>query len=267
MTTPEKRALPGQMPDGLPENVPMAAGFAPRELARHLLRTVRIGALGTIDRNTGHPVATLVTVATDTDGSPLILVSALSSHTANLTIDGRASLLLSTHGKGDPLAHPRLTVLGSFVRVNDGEGRERVKGRFLARHPKAALYVDFGDFAFFRLNVASGHLNGGFARAADLPGRDLVLDLGGAASLLAAEASAVAHMNDDHADAVGLYATSLAGEEPGLWRLTGVDPEGVDLMAGDRTARVVFDAPVTTADELHTALVQLAQRARAKVAG
>ena len=75
--------LPGSMPNRLPENAP-APDFDPKQVAKELLRTRRAGALATIDRNTGHPFASLVNVATDADGAPLILVSRLSTHTANL---------------------------------------------------------------------------------------------------------------------------------------------------------------------------------------
>ncbi len=93
-----------------------------------------------------------MTVATDVDGSPVILTSRLSTHTANLEADGRASVLLAETGKGDPLAHPRLTVLGTFARVaRDGADDARVRRRFLARHPKSELYAGFGDFAFWRM--------------------------------------------------------------------------------------------------------------------
>src|SRR6476620_10037978 len=109
--------LPGAMPDRLPEGARPPADFAPRELGKALLRAIRAGTLGPLDRNTGHPFASLVTVATDVDGAPLILTSRLSTHTANLEADGRASVLLAETGKGDPLAHPRLTVLGAFARV------------------------------------------------------------------------------------------------------------------------------------------------------
>ncbi len=108
--------LPGAMPNRLPENAP-APDFDPKTVAKDLLRTTRAGALATLDRNTGHPFASLVNVATDSDGSPLILISKLSTHTANLEVDARASLLLAATGKGDPLAHPRLTLLGSFTQL------------------------------------------------------------------------------------------------------------------------------------------------------
>src|SRR6185436_8392074 len=101
----------------------------------------------------------------------------LSTHTANLEAYGRASVLLAQSGKGDPLAHPRLTVLGAFARIEKESADEaRVRRRFLARHPKAELYAGFGDFAFWRMTVVSAHLDGGFARAADLRAADIMTD-------------------------------------------------------------------------------------------
>jgi putative heme iron utilization protein len=255
--------LPGVMPNRLPEGAP-APDFDPKWLAKGLLRATRAGSLATLDRNTGHPFASLVNVATDSDGSPLILVSRLSTHTANLEADGRASVLLALTGKGDPLAHPRLTLIGTFARVTRGDGQEpRLRRRFLARHPKSELYAGFGDFAFWRLDTVSAHLNGGFARAADLKAAEVMTDVSGAESLIETEESAVAHMNRDHADAVRLYATKLLGAEDGPWRLTGLDPEGLDLAWADATLRLPFPRRVTGAQQLRKVVVDLAARARA----
>lgn len=264
MAEPEKAAvLPGAMPDRLPETAPLDAGFDPMATGKQLLRAIRAGTLATLDRNTGHPFASLVNVATDVDGAPLILVSRLSTHTANLEVDGRASLLLAATGKGDPLAHPRLTVLGTFARVErDGADAARVRRRFLARHPKSELYAGFGDFSFWRLGVVSAHLNAGFARAADLAAADVLTDLAGAESLVEAEEGAVAHMNADHAEAVRLYATKLLGAADGQWRLTGLDPEGCDLALGDATLRLMFPRRVTEPEHLRQVLVALAKQAR-----
>ena len=254
--------LPGVMPDRLPENAP-APDFDPKSVAKTLLRATRAGTLATIDRNTGHPFASLVNVATDSDGAPLILISRLSTHTANLEADGRAALLFASAGKGDPLAYPRLTLIGSFVRVPRENGREaRLRRRFLARHPKSELYAGFADFSFWRLDAVSAHLNGGFARAADLKAADVLTDITGAENLIEAEESAVAHMNADHADAVRLYATKLLHGEEAPWRLTGLDPEGLDLASGDRTLRLPFPQRVTTAEELRRVVVELAKKAR-----
>jgi heme iron utilization protein len=260
--TDKSAALPGVMPNRLPENVP-APDFDPKLVAKSLLRTTRAGSLATIDRNTGHPFASLVNIATDSDGSPLILVSQLSTHTANLEVDGRASVLLASTGKGDPLAHPRLTLIGRFVRVEREDGQEpRLRRRFLARHPKSELYAGFGDFAFWRLDTVSAHLNGGFARAADLKAAEVLTDVTGAESLIEAEDSAVAHMNQDHAEAVRLYATKLLGAEDGPWRLTGLDPEGLDLAWADATLRLPFPQRVTDTQQLRKVVVDLAAKAR-----
>jgi putative heme iron utilization protein len=264
--TDQAAALPGAMPDRLPEGAPAPGSdpaFDPKAVAKRLLRAMRAGALATIDRNTGHPFASLVNVATDSDGAPVILISRLSTHTANLEADGRASLLLAPGGKGDPLAHPRLTLIGGFVRVaRDDPSEPRLRRRFLARHPKSELYAGFGDFAFWRLAVVSAHLNGGFARAADLKAADVMTDIAGAADLIDAEAGAVAHMNADHADALRLYATKLLGAEDGPWRLTGLDPDGLDLARGDAILRLSFPERVTTAQQLRKVLVDLAAQAR-----
>src|SRR6202047_5443663 len=131
--SPPAGPLPGLMPNRLPENAP-TPDFDPKSVAKGLLRAPRAGALATLDRNTGHPFASLVNVATDVDGAPLILVSRLSTHTANLEVDGRASLLLASSGKGDPLAHPRLTLLGSFVQIaRENPELPRIPRRVLAR--------------------------------------------------------------------------------------------------------------------------------------
>jgi heme oxygenase (biliverdin-IX-beta and delta-forming) len=256
--------LPGTMPGRTPENAPQPADFDPVAVAKELLRTIRAGTLATLDRNTGHPFGSLVNVATDTDGSPMILVSRLSTHTANLEIDGRASILLAQTGKGDPLAHPRLTLLGTMARVDrEGEDDARVRRRFLARHPKSELYAGFGDFSFWRMAVTSAHLNGGFARAADLKAEDVLTELAGAEDMVEVEADAVAHMNDDHGEAVRLYATKLLGARDGAWRVTGLDPDGMDLMLGDAALRLPFPERVRTPTVLRQMLKRLADEARA----
>ena len=257
------QTLPGAMPDRLPEGARPPADFDAKALAKSLLRGIRAGTLGTLDRNTGHPFASLVNVATDVDGAPLILTSRLSTHTANLEADGRASVLLAETGKGDPLAHPRLTVLGRFAAVAKGGTDEaRVRRRFLARHPKSELYAGFGDFSFWRMEVVSAHLNGGFARAADLKAVDVLTDIADAHDLIASEEGAVAHMNQDHAEAVGLYATRLLGQPAGAWRMTGIDPEGAVLRAENRTARLLFERRIANAGAAREMLVALARKAR-----
>jgi heme iron utilization protein len=241
---------------------PLQPEFDGVSLAKHLLRTIRAGGLATLDREAGFPFASLVTVGTDCDGSPLLLMSRLAAHTGNLEADPRASILLAQGGKGDPLAHPRLTVLGRITRSEE----PRVRSRFLARHPKANLYAGFADFSFWRMEMSGGHLNGGFARAVTLSSEQLRTDVSGAEALLDIEESAVAHMNEDHREALGLYATRLAEAPAADWRTTGLDPEGLDLAAGDLTARVEFGRPIRDGAQLRRTLREMADRARSMAA-
>lgn len=53
--------------------------------------------------------------------------------------------------------------------------RARLRDHWLQGHPKAALYVDFADFAFVRYTIASARLNGGLARAWRLSPADMEL--------------------------------------------------------------------------------------------
>ncbi|MFA6266548.1 MAG: DUF2470 domain-containing protein [Pseudolabrys sp.] len=256
--------LPGTMPNRLPENAAQPADFDPSAVAKGLLRGIRAGTLATLDRNTGHPFASLVNVGTDADGAPVILTSRLSTHTANLEADGRASVLLAETGKGDALTHPRLTVLGRFAPVaREVPDEARLRRRFLAHHPKAQLYAGFGDFAFWRMEMVSAHLNGGFGRAADLTAADVLTDISDAQQLVDAEQGAVAHMNDDHGAALNLYAVKLCGAPDGVWRCTGIDPDGIDLQNGPLSLRLAFPQRVTGAGELRGVLRQLAEQARA----
>ncbi|AMJ62406.1 HugZ family pyridoxamine 5'-phosphate oxidase [Bosea sp. PAMC 26642] len=234
-----------------------------RTLARSLVRSARFGMLATLGGD-GHPAASLTTVATDSDGTPLILVSALSAHTGHLIADPRASLLIAPGGKGDPLAHARITLKVRARRIERAtpEG-QRIRRRFLARQPKAALYVDFGDFSFFSLAIEAASLNGGFARAYALTPGDILSEATKVEAISPIEESAVAHMNADHADAVRLCATALLRGRAGAWRVTGLDPDGADLALGDSVLRLPFPELVAEPADLRRVLAQLAAKARA----
>jgi len=263
MTALAPRAILIPMPDqSLPpiqRDQRQPADFDPVNLGRRLLRMGRIASLGTLDAARGFPMTTLVSTTTDCDGAPVILISALSNHTKNLLMDARCSILFVQGGKGDPLAHPRLTLQGRAEKTT-GESARR---RFLARHPKAALYADFADFSFQRIEPEMMHLNGGFARAFDGEAAYILAQIPDRAAFDALDASAIAHMNADHSEALRLYATALCAMPDGPWRATGLDPHGLDLALGDATARVAFREPVFDGGALRLALKTLADAARA----
>jgi putative heme iron utilization protein len=139
----------------------------------------------------------------------------------------------------------------------------RHRARFLTRHESALLYAGFGDFKVWRMVVERAHLVAGFGRIHWITAEDLLFRHSDTETLALREPDVVEHMNDDHADAVELYATVLLGLPGGGWKLTGIDPEGCDLRLGGRTARLDFDRPVSDAEAARVELVRLVRRARA----
>src|SRR3546814_16102004 len=126
---------------------------------------------------------------------------------------------------------------GSAERIGTGDLRERLKRRYLARHPKAALYVDFPDFSFWRLEIARASLNGGFGRAYAMTPADVLTDLSGREDLLEAEAGAVAHMNAAHADAVEPHARAFRAAAPGPHQPAAIATQRHRVGTGDRQHR------------------------------
>ena len=108
--------------------------------------------------------------------------------------------------------------------------------------------------------VARAHLVAGFGRIRWLSREEVVGP--NAPALAESEAGIVAHMNEDHADAVALYATRLLGLAPGPWRMTGIDPEGIDLAATGMSARLSFGERIEDAKAARAALVRLVDEAR-----
>ncbi len=139
--------------------------------ARAILDEARFGTLATLDPHDGHPVATRVNLARDAEGRPMIFVSALAPHTPALRQDGRCALLVGEPGKGDPIAHPRLS-LRCHAREIVGSRAEgaALKPHWLAAHPKAKLYIDLPDFTFFVLEPERVSFVAGFGRAYEFAG-------------------------------------------------------------------------------------------------
>ncbi len=220
-------------------------------LARRLLRSARFGALGVLDPQTGAPLVSRVALATEMDGTPIVLISTLAAHTAGLAADPRCSLLVGEPGKGDPLAHPRMTIACKARKLDrdSAEGRAAAR-RYLNRNPKAELYAGFADFSWYALDVERAALNGGFGKAYRLRRDDIVLEAALCEALAPAEQAAIAELNSEHRVTLAKLAPSSAGN----WTVTGLDPDGIDLICGDRTARIAFRVPVRGPQDLKLAL-------------
>jgi hypothetical protein len=221
-----------------------------RRQARILLRGSRFAAIGVIDPETGFPFVSRVLLGMDTDGAAVILVSNLSAHTTALLADPRASLLTGEPGKGDPLAHPRLTLQCTAESVDrESDIHQRLRTRFLARHPKSQLYIDFPDFRFFRLRPERASLNGGFGRAYHLSSADfLIPEINH--DLFENEAQLLLELGVRHPDLATRIATRLYGAAEGEWRVSAIDSQGLDLVFKDLLIRHELVTPVTNATDL-----------------
>lgn len=241
-----------------------AASVAPDVMvrrARALLRRRSEAALATLDAKTGAPMASHTIVACALDGSPILLLSRLASHGRNVRADPRLSLLVAgAPNPAAPIDVERLMLEGEVLDDIDPD----TKARYLARYPSAAQYADFGDFQFFQVRVERIRYVEGFANAFSFSeSRFLVNDLPRA--FTEALPRVMAHMNEDHGDAIDLLVAVQnpeAGEGP--WRMTGCDPDGFDACAPDqRLARVSFPEVIRDVGVLRETLVRMTKEARA----
>ena len=230
---------------------------SPAQEARRLLRATRSAALATSAQ--GQPFASLVTPACAPDLSILLLLSDLSEHTRHLRADPRCSLLVTGPPReANPQTAPRVTVTGLAAAVED----PALKTRFLAIHPYASLYAEFGDFHLWRIKPLNALFVGGFARAVRLKTPDLTLDPDAVAAIAAAEAGIIAHCNQDHPTALAAIARAQ-----GDWHMVTADVDGCDLAQDDRVVRIPWSAPVASANAIRSELVGLARAARAEHSG
>lgn len=221
-----------------------------RRQARILLRGARFAAIGVIEPETGFPFVSRVLLGMDTDGAAVILVSGLSAHTTALLADPRASLLTGEPAKGDPLAHQRLTLQCTAESVErDSATHARLRSRFLARHPKSQLYIDFPDFRFFRLNPERASLNGGFGRAYHLSSADFFIPKMDD-DLLGDEEARLRDLGGLHPDLASHIAMTIYGATEGGWRISAIDSHGLDIVFKDLLIRHEFVTPITKTEDL-----------------
>jgi putative heme iron utilization protein len=205
--------------------------------------------------------------ALDGTGRPLFLISALAMHTRNLQADSRSSLLVTQPDwSGDPLAGGRVTLMGVASPVPEAD-RAAARALYLDRHDTARYWVDFGDFAFWRLDVEDVYFVGGFAAMDWVSGG--AYRAASPDPLADVAAGIIQHMNADHPDALKVYARVWAGEHPDEATMLGVDRLGfkLRLRSGDRlhSVRLAFPREVRTADDARAVLIAMVREGRARL--
>ncbi len=264
----KNHGAPGSNADDAPDLSPPSRAPSHAERCRTLVASVRSATLSTIARDPeGFPYGSLVTVAFDPAGRPLLLLSTLAEHTQNLEHRSDASILLTEplDRHKTPLALGRVTLLGPCARVPEAD-RDEARRVFLAAHEDAAYYVDFKDFAFFRLDPVALRYVGGFGRMSWVSADDY--RAAQPDPLAASAADVLAHMNQDHAEALLAYARGLARvSDAESATMTAVDRYGFEMALktprGPKATRLGFEAEVTTSDEVRKAMVAMVKAARA----
>jgi putative heme iron utilization protein len=247
------------------------------ELVRTLLWTGRFATLTTATAaghaEPGFPYGSLVAYSVLADGSPLLCFSEFAEHTRNARADSRAGMLLTglpVDDASDPLDRPRASIVGH---LRSYEPTEAERAGHVERHPGVLEYVDFPDFSWWRLEIATARYVGGFGHMSWVTGAEVAAsapDL-----VLAGSQPAVEHMNADHADACLDIVRRLAGLPTATAaRVHSIDRHGMTLYVEVpdsqvlATARVAFpDAPLDSPDGVRAAVVALAHRARHQAEG
>lgn len=193
----------------------------------------------------GWPYGSLVLVASDLDGAPLLLVSDLAEHAKNLAADPRASLLIDgTGGHKNPLAGPRATLVGRARHAPEPRALER----FLRRHPAARVYAGFRDFHLWRLELERAHLVAGFGRIQWIAAAEILLTERQWRWLATREQRLLDGLNEP-----------ARLERRRGWHAVGLDPEGLDLWKSGRHRRVAFKQALANEKAARAALARTAR--------
>lgn len=218
--------------------------------ARLAVRQAFTATLATVDRETGYPYASLVTVATTASGDAILLLSGLARHARNIEADGRSSLLVEVPAAGgDPLAAARVTVLGDVART-DCKTAQR---RFLVRHPEASGYADFTDFAFYELRIIEAHFIAGFGRIRNFQRSQFCLD--DAHASVALDDPALNALAKDHPDLLKRCWHRCVGTRPGEQiAVLANDADGLDARMGGAVQRLNFPEVISSGDDVVPAL-------------
>ena len=235
------------------------------ERSRTLLHQQSVATLSTVSRKQpGFPFGSLMPYALDAAGSPLFLISTMAMHTQNLKADPRASLFVTQPAtEGDVLGAARATLVGNVIQIPNAD-KPDVRRIYLHSHPNSQYWVDFTDFAFFRMDPVDVYYVGGFGVMGWVSASDYSAALPD--PLAEAARGILDHMNADHQDALVLLARVEAGLEGESAMMTAVDRLGfhlrVETPAGAKSARIPFIREVLTTGEARTALVEKVKQAR-----
>lgn len=233
------------------------------ERARTLAYLGRVGSLSTLSRKQlGFPFGSVMPYGLDDRGRPIFLISTMAMHTQNLQVDPRASLLVAPPSR-DPLGSSRVTLIGNVAQIPE---RDIVEARelYLDRYADSRYWIDFEDFALYRMEVIDVYYIGGFGVMGWVSASEY--EHAKPDPLVDVAAGIIEHMNADHKDALVLLAQAFAGIESLEATMTSVDRLGFHVrlktQEGVRGARIAFLQEARSPAEARKVLVEMTHQAR-----
>lgn len=203
----------------------------------------------------GYPFGSITPYCVDNQGRPVILISTIAQHTANIKVNPKVSLIAFDPLADDSQATARVTYVGDAKLIKD----EAIAQRYYRFFPSAQGFGKTHDFNFYVIECVRLRFIGGFGEIYWLEQSDFIKQN---PFSFEEEVGMVEHMNADHQAAINHYCDlySLAYDDKYLPQLVGIDAEGFHLRVGDRLERIKFDEQISTTTKARQALVALAKK-------
>ena len=260
------------MPDVTPDNRQESSStqreileLSYAEHVRTLMHLQPIGSLSTLSKkHVGLPFGSVMPYGLDETGNPTFLISTMAVHTQNLQYSPKANLLIvETTTDEDPLGKARVSIMGEITQVAE-EDLAMIRESYLDQHQEAKYWVDFGDFAFYRMKIIDLYFVGGFGTMGWVTAEEY--RQAKADPLADVPFEIIQHMNEDHKDALVLLAQHFGNHSSDQVKMITVDHLGFDLelTQGNQLheIRLNFIRQVQNANAVRKVLVEMVQKAR-----
>ncbi|MBO1255365.1 DUF2470 domain-containing protein [Alteromonas sp. 5E99-2] len=229
--------------------------------AKLLLRQSEVGVVSTLSKNLrGYPFGSVTPFLSDSAGHIYFYISDIAQHAANMVADSRMSLTIYKERKsGDQNENARLTIVGDGEPLN-GELHDEMLARYVQRFPESESYKQAHDFRIWKVEIKRVRYIGGFGKIFWLEKEEWMQKT--TPWDKQTEDGMIAHMNEDHQDAMTLILQSYAGIEDENVIMVGVQTDGCYLQTNDENVFIPFDAICEQSVDVRVQLVALTKAAR-----
>lgn len=229
--------------------------------AKALLRACETGVISTISYNLrGYPFGSVSPFISCSEGKLYFYISDIAQHAKNLEKDSRMSLTVFHQAEeGDQNAHGRVTVVGDAVPINGDKAKQALE-QYILRFPEAGTYKQAHDFKIWQMDIVRVRYIGGFGKIFWLEQEEWSAPA--SPWDFEAETGMIAHMNEDHQDAMALILAHHHNVQDDMPTMTGVVTDGFYIRSHDKNYYVPFENVCAKHEDVRMELVRLTNRAR-----